>query len=61
MAVCRWIYANAKMESDRKDYFVRLCDPDLEAWKGTLIELSNRLLSADKRRGKAEKQVCRIY
>lgn len=58
MAVCRWIYANAKIESDRKDYFVRLCDPELEAWKGTLIELSNRLLSADKRRGEAEKQVC---
>lgn len=58
MAVCRWIYANAKLENDRKDYFVRLCDSKLEACKRTLIELSNRLISADKRRGKAEQQIC---
>ncbi len=58
MAVCRWLYANAKMEGDRKDYFVRICDSGLEACKGKLIELSNRLLSADKRRRGAEKQVC---
>lgn len=58
MAAGRWLYANAKMEGDRKDYFVRICDPMLEACKGKLIELSNRLLSVDKRRGKAQKQIC---
>ena len=58
MAVCRWLYANAKLESDRKDYFVRICDPELEACRGILIELSNRLLSADKRRKETGKQVC---
>ena len=56
MAVYRWIYANAKMEGDRKDYHVRLCDAQLRGYQRTLIELSNRMLSADKRRGKAERQ-----
>ncbi len=56
MAVYRWIYANAKMESDRKDYYVRVCDRELEGYRGMLIELSNRLLSADRRRKEAERQ-----
>ncbi len=58
MAVYRWIYANAKMEGDRKDYHVRICDKGLEAYRGILIRLSNRLLSSDKRRAMAERQVC---
>lgn len=58
MAVYRWIYGNAKMEGDRKDYHVRLCDAGLKAYRHLCIELSNRLLSADKRRGEAERQIC---
>ena len=58
MAVYRWIYENAKMEGARKDYHVRMCDPALENYKQTLILLSNRLLSTNKRYGEAERQVC---
>lgn len=58
MAVYRWIYANAKMEGNRKDYHVRICDPALESYKEILILLSNRLLSTNKRYGEAERQVC---
>ncbi|MCM1175200.1 MAG: hypothetical protein NC341_09135 [Blautia sp.] len=58
MAVYRWIYANAKMEGNRKDYHVRMCDPALENYRQTLILLSNRLLSTDKRYNEAERQTC---
>lgn len=58
MAVYRWIYANAKMEGNKKDYHVRICDPALENYKQILIRLSNRLLSTNKRYGEAERQVC---
>lgn len=46
------------MEGNRKDYHVRICDPALEDCKQTLIRLSNRLLSTNKRYGEAERQVC---
>lgn len=58
MAIYSWIYANAKMEGNRKDYHVRVCDQGLEEYKRTLILLSNRLLSTDRRFDKAEKQSC---
>lgn len=58
MAVYRWIYANAKMEGGRKDYQIRICDKELERYRGILIELSNRLLSVDRRRGETQRQKC---
>lgn len=58
MAVYRWVYANAKMEGNRKDYHVRVCDPALGKYKRTLILLSNRLLSTEKRYDDAERQNC---
>lgn len=58
MAVYSWIYANAKIEGNRNDYHVRVCGQGLDQYKGTLILLSNRLLSTDRRFGKEEKQNC---
>lgn len=58
MAIYRWLYANAKMEGNRKDYFVRVCDSELDVYRRILVELSDRMLSTGKRRGKAEKQIC---
>lgn len=58
MAIYRWMYANAKIKNDRKDYHIRICDPGLEKYKGILVEISTRLLSADKRRGGIERQRC---
>ncbi|MCM1175201.1 MAG: hypothetical protein NC341_09140 [Blautia sp.] len=58
MAVYRWIYANAKMEGNRKDYHIRVCDPGLESYKHILILLSNRLLSTEKRYDDAGGQKC---
>lgn len=58
MAVYSWIYANARMEGNRRDYHVRLCSPELNGCKEILIQLSNRLLSTDRRYGQAEKQNC---
>lgn len=58
MAIYSFIYANAKMEGNRKDYHVRVCDQVLREYAETLILLSNRLLSTDRRYGKAERQSC---
>lgn len=58
MAVYRWIYANAKMEGNRKDYHVRVCDPELRKYEQTLLFLSNRLLSTEKRYDDAGRQNC---
>ena len=58
MAVYSWIYANAKMEGNRKDYHVRLCSPQLDGYREKLMRLSNRLLSTDRRYGEAERQNC---
>lgn len=58
MAVYSWIYANAKIEGNRKDYHVRLCSSQLDGYREKLVGLSNRLLSTDRRYAEAEKQNC---
>lgn len=59
MAIERWIWGNANLkDAGLQEFQVRLCDAGLQAYKDSLIRLSNRLASTEKRKAELTAQQC---